>query len=103
MLDRLGREAVPSGDPALLALHEELAAYPGGERGHGADLEAGAIATLLCLRARRRALVHQHGDPLGTATDVTVAELRIESFFPADDVTARALGDRGGGQPAAGS
>ncbi|HEU4977539.1 MAG TPA: hypothetical protein VFT42_01455, partial [Solirubrobacteraceae bacterium] len=27
----------------------------------------------------------------GTATDVTVAELSIESFFPADDATARAL------------
>ena len=27
----------------------------------------------------------------GTATDVTVSELAIESFFPADDVTGRAL------------
>ena len=26
----------------------------------------------------------------GTAVDVTVAELSIESFFPADDVTAAA-------------
>ena len=27
----------------------------------------------------------------GTAVDVTVAELSIESFFPADEETARAL------------
>ena len=27
----------------------------------------------------------------GTATDVTVSELAIESFFPADDTTAKAL------------
>jgi hypothetical protein len=33
LLDRLGRQAVVSGDPALFALHEELAAYPGGEGG----------------------------------------------------------------------
>ena len=30
----------------------------------------------------------------GTATDITVAELAIESFYPADDATARALGAR---------
>ena len=29
----------------------------------------------------------------GTATDVTVSELVIESFFPADAFTARALGE----------
>jgi len=27
----------------------------------------------------------------GTAVDITVAELAIESFFPADEPTARAL------------
>ena len=30
LLDRLGRQAVRSGDPALAALHDELAAYPAG-------------------------------------------------------------------------
>jgi transcriptional regulator with XRE-family HTH domain len=44
LLDRLGRQAVASGDPALFALHEELAAYPGGGGGHAVDLEAGEIA-----------------------------------------------------------
>lgn len=64
LLDRLGREAVVTGDPALAALHEELAAYPGGEEpGHAPrprgrpDRRAAADA-----RRRRRALVDQHGD-----------------------------------------
>src|SRR5205814_7935398 len=72
LLDRLGRQAVVSGDPALAALHEELAALPGGEGGHHApDLAAGEIAVPLRIR---------HGDrelrfistytTFGTAVDV---------------------------------
>ena len=93
LLDRLGRQAVVSGDPALAALHDELATYPGGERSSSADLTAGEIAVPLRLR---------HGDgelrfistitTFGSAVDVTVSELSIEAFFPADDATARQLG-----------
>ena len=89
LLDRLGREAVAGGDPALAALHEELAGYPGGGPAVAPDLEAGAIAVPLRIR---------HGDAelafistvttFGTAVDVTVSELSIESFFPADAATA---------------
>ena len=50
LLDRLGRQAVVSGDPALFALHEELAGLPRGEGGRVPDLEAGAIAVPLRLR-----------------------------------------------------
>jgi transcriptional regulator with XRE-family HTH domain len=92
LLDRLGRQVVTSGDPALAALHEELAALPGGEGGRAPDLAAGEIATPLRIR---------HGDAelsfistyttFGTAVDVTVSELSIEAFFPADEVTAQAL------------
>jgi hypothetical protein len=92
LLDRLGREAVTSGDPALAALHEELAGYPCDEPAHAPDLDAGAIAVPLRLR-------HDGGElsfistvtTFGTALDVTVAELSIESFFPADAATAAAL------------
>jgi len=92
LLDRLGREAVAGGDPALAALHEELAGYPGGGPAVAPDLEAGAIAVPLRIR---------HGDAelafistvttFGTAVDVTVSELSIESFFPADAATAAAV------------
>ena len=98
LLDRLGRQAVTSGDPALAALHDELAALPGNDPthpGHAPDLAAGAIATPLRIR---------HGDAelrfistyttFGTAVDVTVSELSIEAFFPADDETARVLQSR---------
>jgi transcriptional regulator with XRE-family HTH domain len=92
LLDRLGRQAVVSGDPALFALHEELAAYPGGEPGHAPDLEAGAIAVPLRLDVDGEELAFiSTATTFGTATDVTVAELAIESFFPADERTAKAL------------
>jgi transcriptional regulator with XRE-family HTH domain len=92
LLDRLGRQAVVSGDPALAALHEELSALPGAGAGHTTDLAAGEIAVPLRLR-------HDDGElrlistvtTFGTAIDVTVSELAIEAFFPADAATARAL------------
>jgi len=92
LLDRVGRQAVVSGDPALFALHEELAGYPGGEGGHVPDLEAGAIAVPLRLRTDDGELAFiSTATTFGTATDVTVSELAIESFFPADDATAGVL------------
>jgi transcriptional regulator with XRE-family HTH domain len=95
LLNWLGRQAVVSGDPALFALHEELATYPGGEGGHAPDLEAGAIAVPLRLRVDGDELAFiSTATTFGTATDVTVSELAIESFFPADAATARALEQR---------
>jgi transcriptional regulator with XRE-family HTH domain len=92
LLDRLGRQAVVTGDPALFALHAELAAYPGGEPGHVPDLEAGGIAVPLRLAAGDDELTFiSTATTFGTATDVTVSELAIESFFPAEDATARTL------------
>jgi transcriptional regulator with XRE-family HTH domain len=92
ILDRLGRQAVASGDPALFALHEELAAYPGGGGGHSVDLEAGEIAVPMRIRVGDAELAFiSTATTFGTAVDVTVSELSIESFFPADDATARFL------------
>jgi transcriptional regulator with XRE-family HTH domain len=92
LLERLVRDALASGDPALTVLREELAAYPAGEPGPELDPAFADIALPLRLR---------HGDgelafistktTFGTAVDVTVAELSIESFFPADDATAEAM------------
>ncbi len=92
LLERLQHEAVASGDPALTALHDELAAYPGADDGDDLLLDLAEIAVPLRLR---------HGDAelafistktsFGTALDVTVAELSIESFFPADAATAEAM------------
>ena len=92
LLDRLGREAVTSGDPALAALHEELAAYPCEEPARSPDLEAGAIAVPLRLRHDGAELSFiSTVTTFGTALDVTVSEISIESFFPADAATAAVL------------
>jgi hypothetical protein len=95
LLDRLGREAVASGDPALASLHEELAGYPGGSVPAPAhDVAAGAIAVPLRLRLPDVELAFLSTvTTFGTAIDVTVAELSIESFFPADERTAAFLRD----------
>lgn len=90
LLDRLSRQAVVSGDPALFALHEELAGLPGGGQGHAVDLEVSEIAVPLRVGAEGSELAFiSTATSFGTATEVTVSELAIESFFPADDETAR--------------
>jgi len=84
-----GREAVGTGDPALAALHASLAALPGGG---GAAGDAGGIAVPLRLRHPAGELAFiSTGTTFETAVDITVEELAIEAFFPADDQTARAL------------
>jgi hypothetical protein len=92
VLERLAREALATGDPALAVLHEELSSYPGGEPGDTLDPALGDIAVPLRLRHGERELSFLSTQTsFGTAVDVTVAELSIESFFPADRETARVL------------
>jgi transcriptional regulator with XRE-family HTH domain len=92
LLERLGRQVVTTGDPALAALHEELCGYPGGAPAPARDAAAHAIAVPLRLRAGEAELMFiSTVTTFGTATDVTVAELSIESFFPADATTAEAV------------
>ena len=95
LLDRLGRQAVTSGDPALAALHDELAKLPAGEAGRAPDPAAGEIATPLRIRVGDAELSFiSTYTTFGTAVDVTVSELSIEAFFPADERTAGALRNR---------
>ena len=93
LLERLGRQAVATGDPALATLHEELAAYPGGPPAGSLDVAAGEIAVPLRVRAAEGAMLSFISTitTFGTALDVTVSELSIESFFPADAHTANAV------------
>jgi transcriptional regulator with XRE-family HTH domain len=99
ILARLGRQAVVSGDPALFALHDELAGYPARERAEHVDLDAGAIAVPLRLATDSGELAFiSTATSFGGPADVTVSELTIESFYPADERTARVL--TAGGPPA---
>jgi transcriptional regulator with XRE-family HTH domain len=88
LLDRLFRQAVASGDPALFALHAELEGYGGG----AGPETVNEIAVPLVLRDGDGQLSFiSMATRFGTATDITVSELIIESFFPADAVTAERL------------
>jgi transcriptional regulator with XRE-family HTH domain len=94
LLERLVRDALTSGDPALTVLHDELASYPCGDPSAGQSLYPafGDIAVPLRLRHGESELAFiSTKTTFGTAVDVTVAELSIESFFPADPETAEAL------------
>ena len=95
LLARLAREVTATGDPALAALYDELAALPG-VSAREAPVPHGDGASRLMVTLR---LTTPLGDlaffstvaTFGTAVDITLAELSIESFFPADPVTAAAL------------
>jgi transcriptional regulator with XRE-family HTH domain len=95
----LGRQAVSTGDPALAALHEELRALPGGEPSpYDVAIEEG-VAVPLRIRSGERVLSFiSTYTTFGRATDVTVAELAIESFYPTDAETAEALREYAAGR-----
>ena len=59
------------------------------------DLEGGAIAVPFRLVVEGRELSFvSTATTFGTAVDVTLSELRIESFFPTDETTASFLRER---------
>jgi hypothetical protein len=92
VLDRLDRQIAVSHDPELVALSRELRAYPGVPATHSSSDVAARLFVPLVLRHRDRELrFFSTVATFGTALDITVAELSIESFFPADEPTATAL------------
>ncbi len=90
LLHRLHRQVAASGDPELTALEQELHAYPGAGAapGGGDDLVVPLRVRTYAGELSLLSTVATFGTPL----DLTVAELVIESFFPADETTAEALG-----------
>ena len=89
LLARLHRQAEATGDPRLAALHAELSAYPGGQ---AAAPEPADVVVPLRYRSPAAELSFLSLTAVvGTPMDVTVEELAIESFYPADDATAAAL------------
>lgn len=92
LLERLDRQIAASGDPDLIALADELHGYPGVSRRHGPASVASRLFVPLVLRAGDVELrLFSTVTTFGTALDITVAELAVESFFPADAATAAAL------------
>jgi transcriptional regulator with XRE-family HTH domain len=99
VLTRLDRQVRASADAGLAELQRELAGYPvpgapGGARGPGGRREAGAAEVVVPLRLRhggRELSLFSTTTLFGTPNDVTVEELAIESFYPADQETAAYL------------
>jgi transcriptional regulator with XRE-family HTH domain len=93
LLERLKHQLDATGDPALAELEQELLSYPSGPRTQRAeDTNLAAIAHPLKLRVGTEILTFISTTTVfGTPLDVTLSELAIESFFPADEATAKTL------------
>ena len=93
LLSRLRREVAVTADPDLTELLDELREYPCDDPAGNVEVpRPGEVVVPLRIRTEAGQLsffgtVATFGTPL----DVTVAELSIESFFPADPETAAAL------------
>jgi transcriptional regulator with XRE-family HTH domain len=94
LLRNLGRAVALTGDPELIALEHELAGYPGPDDEPDDDPPPGAsvmVGLRLAAPGGGEYAFFSTITTFGTPIDVTVAELSIEAFFPADDATAAVL------------
>ncbi|GAA0505993.1 transcriptional regulator [Saccharopolyspora subtropica] len=98
ILGRLRRQAAATADPELAELLAELRDYPCDQPEPEVELPgASDVVVPLRFRHRGRELAFLSMTAVfGTPLDVTVAELAIESFFPADQTTVDTLRDRTG-------
>jgi transcriptional regulator with XRE-family HTH domain len=93
LLTRLRADADRSADPALSALHAELRGFPGpvSSRAQGAAARIAVPLTIRDPENGRLLSFLSTTTVFGTATDVTLAELTLECFYPADEATRQAL------------
>jgi transcriptional regulator with XRE-family HTH domain len=93
LLARLQQQTERSGDAQLVALHEELSAYPGGPPlGHVPDVAGIAVPLQLRLQGDPEPLsLISTTTVFGTPVDVTLSELALECFYPADERTRERL------------
>jgi transcriptional regulator with XRE-family HTH domain len=95
VLARLQHQFIASGDVALRSLETELAAYPapsGAQGGEGFMPDESGVAVPLVLDTRLGRLAFMSTTTVfGTPVEVTLSELALETFFPADNATASAL------------
>jgi transcriptional regulator with XRE-family HTH domain len=105
LLDRLRRQIDATADPTLARLLHELEGYAAPPSEVPSDEDAGAgIAVPLAIEADGAVLSFLSTTTVfGTPFDVTLAELALESFFPADVTTADFLRDAAARRRAAGA
>jgi hypothetical protein len=97
ILERLRRQVEVSTDPALTALLSELAGGGDSSRAHGPTeapvaVTDHAVAVPLKLNTRAGLLsLISTTTVFGTATEIILSELVIESLYPADEASAERL------------
>ena len=91
LLRRLDEQRIAGGDPELGRLHDELLAYPAPVHMGGSDDFAGILVPLTFELGGKRLSFLSTTTVFGTPTEVTLSEIAIESFFPADAETARMI------------
>ena len=94
LLERLRQQVQATGDATLAALHDELSAYPVPPDAHDTRLEGELLGVAMPFRFRTPQGVLSFISTttvFGTPVDVTLQELALETFFPADEATAAAL------------
>ena len=97
LLERLRRQVEASADPVLTALLAELAAFDAPPDGrpaapaHAHYLPTGIAVPLQLNTAQGRLSLISTTTVFGTPVEVTLSELAIEAFYPADDITAERL------------
>ena len=89
LLEQVRRRSEQTGDERLRELHAELLDYPGGEQ--GAPTGPGVVLPLRLRHETGELSFFSIAATVETASDVTVEELLIESFYPADLGTAQRL------------
>jgi transcriptional regulator with XRE-family HTH domain len=96
VLARLQRQIDVSADETLAALRDELAGYPTPPGAESANADNNAALNQIAVPLRLRTPLgvlsfFSTTTVFGTPVDVTLSELAIEAFFPADPQTAAAL------------
>jgi transcriptional regulator with XRE-family HTH domain len=94
LFDRLRQQISITADPVLMELVKELSAYPApadAKPHHGGDEYAGVVVPLQFITDAGILSFISTTTVFGTPIDVTLSELALETFFPADAATAEAL------------
>jgi len=91
ILHRLDLQIEASADAGLIALRDEIAAYPGPANDNGAGVVSSIAVPLVLDTIAGRISFVSTVTIFGTPVDITLSELAIEAFFPADAASAALL------------
>ena len=94
IFERLRQQIAVTADPALVALLDEVLAYPIPPEASATPMQGEHLGVVMPLQLRSTVGVLSFISTLtvfGSPHDVTLQELAVESFFPADELTAQTL------------